>query len=314
MSDPTPDPETVSPRFERWAARLFAVLIFVTGLAAVVVLANSGDTPPGAILLGLGTWPLGVTVLLAAMWGLGASRPWARPLALGVLWILVFAGVVQFIASLSSGIKFPLEAIAAAFVLRTAGDSPRRLLMTARDQRIAVALTGLFLVSTAWPLVSSVALRPGASPFAVGSDALDVTVAIDCSGATGEDGIRATITWRWGDRDLFPGSTDGLFVGWSTIQDLEAPYYDQEASSWPPGVWPGLGSPAAMLIQPMENGWQGQSTTFGIDVARAGQGDGEVVVVLRPNSEGSHGSVTVNAAYAHLDRWVRDSDGAGCGW
>lgn len=258
--------------------------------------------------------PFGVGVLLAAIWGLGASRPWARPLALVLLWILVFAGVVQFITSLSSGIKFPLEAIAAALVLRTAGDSPRRLLMTPRDQRIAVALGGLFLVSTAWPLVSSAALRPGASPFAVGSDALAVTVAIDCSGATGEDGIRATITWAWRERDLFPGSTDGLFVGWVSDEHLIAPSYDQEASSGPPGVWPGLGSPAAALIEPMQASWQGDSTTFGIDVTRAGQSDGEVVVVLRPSSEGSHGSVTVHAAYAHLDRWVRDSDGAGCGW
>lgn len=314
MIDPPPDPQTISTKFERWAARLFAVLIVVIGLATVVVLANTGDVPLGAILLVLVPMPFGVAVLLAAIWGLGASRPWARPLAHGVLWILVASGAIRFIASLSTGVNFPIEAILAAAVLGTAGEAPRRALFAARDQGIAVALTGLFLVSTAWPLVSSVALRPGASPFAVGSDGLDVAVAVDCSGASGEDGIRATITWTWRDRDVFPGSTDGLFVGWSTDQDLEAPFYDQEASSWPPGVWPGLGSPAATLIQPMESGWQGQSTTFGIDVARAGQGNGEVIVVLRPNSEGSHGSVTVNAAYAHLDRWVRDSDGVGCGW
>lgn len=314
MSDPASADAIYPGRFERWASRLFAVLIVVTGFATVlVVLANSGATPPGALLLALGTWPFGVAVLLAAIWGLGESRPWARPLALGVLWILVVAGVVQFIAKLSTGIHFPLEAIAAAFVLRTAGDPPPRPVMTARDQRVALALTGLFLVSTAWPLVSSAALRPGASPFAVGPEALDISVAVDCRGATGEDGIRATIMWAWQERDLFPGSTDGLFVGWVSEEHLLAPYHDQEASSGLPGVWPGLGSPAAALIQPVQASWQGDSTTFGIDVARAGQVDGEVVVVLRPSSD-DHGSVTVSAAYAHLDRWVRDSDGVACSW
>ena len=307
------DMPPVPGRFERWAARLFAALLVLIGFALVVGLANSGDVPLGAVVLALAATPLGVAALLGAIWGLGELRPWSRPLALGMLWILVAGGVVQIVTKLPA-IHVPLEAIAAVFVLRTAADGPRRQPMTGRDQRIAATLTGLFLLSTAWPLVSAAALRPGASPFAVGPEALNISVAVDCRGATGETGILATVRWAWREKDLLPGSTDGLFVGWSANLDQEPPSYDQEASVLPIGVWPGSGSPATALIQPLEGSWQGQSTTFGIDVARAGQTDGQIIVVLRPVSGHPHGSVVMRATYVHLDRWLRDTDGRGCSW
>ena len=313
MSDATVDMPPVPGRFERWAARLFAALLVLIGLALVVGLANRGDVPLGAVVLALAATPLGVAALLGAIWGLGELRPWSRPLALGMLWILVAGGVVQIVMKLPT-IHFPLEAIAAVFVLRTAADGRRSPPLTGRDRRLVATLTGLFLISTAWPLVSTAALRPGASPFAVGREALNLSVALDCRDATGETGILATVRWTWRERDLLPGSTDGLFVGWRARIDEEAPSYDQEASVLPIGVWPGSGSPATSLIQPLEGSWDAQSTTFGIDVARAGQTDAEVIVVLRPSSGHPHGSVVVSATYVHLDRWLRDADARGCSW
>ena len=303
IGDAAQDPGRLPARFDRWAARLFAVLLVVVGLAALAALVGSADLPPGAIALALVGVPVGVAVLLAAIWGLGEMRPWARPLAHGILWILVIAGVVQFVAALGTGLRIPLEAIAAAFVLRTAREAPRRAGLTAHDQRIALGLTALFLASTAWPAASAAALQSGASPFAVSPEALDLSVAIDCSGAATEDGIRATITWAWRDRDIWPGSTDGLFVGWTSSAGDEAPHIDLEASTLPLGVWAGGGSPASTLIQPLQLGWSGGSATnmtFGIDVGTLGQNDGEIEIVLRPSS-GQHGGV--GAGYAHLDRW-----------
>ena len=313
MSDPPLGMPPAAGRFERWAARLFGALLVLIGFALVIGLANRGDVPLGAVVLALAATPLGVVALLGAIWGLGESRSWSRPLALAMLWILIAGGVVQIVMKLPT-IHFPLEAIAAVFVLRTAADARQSQPLTGRDRRIAFALTGLFLLSTAWPLVSSAALRPGASQFAVGPDALNLSVSADCSDASGSAGVLATVRWKWRDRDLLPGSTDGLFVGWRANIDEEAPSYDQEASVLPIGVWPGSGSPATSLIQPLEGSWDGQSTTFGIDVARAGQADGEVIVVLRPLSGHPHGSVVISATYVHLDRWERDAEGRACSW
>ncbi len=311
--EPPIDMPSAPGRFERWAARLFGALLVLIGFAVVIGLANSGDVPLGAVVLALAATPLGVAALLAAIWGLGELHPWSRPLALGMLCILVAGGVVQIVMKLPT-IHFPLEAIAAVFVLRTAADGQGSQPLTGRDRRIAVALSGLFLLSTAWPLVSSAALRPGASPFAVGPEALKLSVAVDCRDATGEAGILATVRWTWRDRDLLPGSTDGLFLAWTASVDEETPSYDQDASILPVGLWPGSGSPASALIQPLEGAWAGRSTTFGMDVARAGQTDAEVIVVLRPSSGRPHGSVVVRATYVHLDRWQRDAEDRACSW
>lgn len=316
IGDASQDPDQIPAKFERWAARLFAVLVGVVSVATFAALIGGRDLPPGAIALALVGVPVGVAVLLTAIWGLGEMRPWARPLAHGILWILVIAGVAQFVAALGTGLHIPLEAIAAAFVLRTAREAPRRAGLTSRDQWIALGLTALFLGSTVWPVASDAALQSGVSPFAVGPEAMDLSVAIDCGGAATEDGIRVTITWAWRDRDIWPGSTDGLFVGWTSDIGDEVPYFDQGASTWPAGVRPGEGSPASTLIQPLRVGWFGgfaANTGFGIDVRSVGQIDGQIEVVLRPSAD-QHGNVMISAAYAHLDRWLLESDGVGCSW
>ncbi len=301
--------------FERWAARLFAVLLVVIVAATLVTLAGDGDLPPGARLVALGSVPIDAAVLLIAMNGLAGARPWARPLALAILWILVLAGIVRFVAALGTGLFFPLEAIAAAFVLRTAGSGGRRPRTTGRDRWIVVPLASLYLLASFWPVVTTALLRPGASPFAVSAEAIDLDVAIDCSDATGAAGVRVTIGWAWREQDLLPGSTDGLLLNWGPAGDGEAPYYDHEASVGPPGVWDGLGSPATTLRQPIEQSMRyGRTTTFGIDVAGHGQADGQLDIVLRPGGSRPHGSVQVLAIYAHLDRWARYSDPASCAW
>lgn len=304
------------PKFERWASGLFAVLLVVIVLAALAALVASGDLPPGERLLILGGVPIAAAILLIAIGGLAGTRPWARPLALALLWTLVLAGIVRFIAALGTSLVIPLEAIAAALVLRMAEGGKIVPRPAGRDRWIVVSLAGLYLIATLWPAASAALLRPGASIFAVGPDALDLSVTVDCSDATGDEGIRVEIEWTWRERDVMPGSTDGLLVQWAPAGDGEAPYYDQTASAGPPGVWDGLGSPAAALIQPIAQSMPyGRTTTFGIDVAGHGQFDGKLAIVLRPSDSRPHGSVQVLALYAHLDRWTLYSENPeSCAW
>ena len=107
MSESTRDIPFIPGKFERWASRLFAALLVLIGLALVLGLLNRGDAPLGAVVLALLATPLGVVALLTSIWGLGEGRPWARPLALGMLWILVAGGVVQIVTKLPA-IHVPL--------------------------------------------------------------------------------------------------------------------------------------------------------------------------------------------------------------
>jgi hypothetical protein len=312
LNDPKPGVPTA---FDRWAARLFAVLLTLIVIVVFVALVAGGDLPPGARLLAIGGAPIGAIVLLLVMLGLHDGKPWARPTAVALLIILVVAGVVQFVAELGTTLWIPLEAIAAALVLRLPRNIPSTTETTTRDRRLVPILAGLYLLATAWPLVTSAALRAGASPFAVGPEALDLRVAVDCTDAAAAREVRATVTWTWQASDVLPGSTDGLLVAWAPSGDAEGPYYDQEASTWPDSVWPGGGSPAMTLIQPLEQSMgYGRSTTFGIDVARSGQLDGTVHLVLHASDSTRHGTVEVGAIYAHLDRWTTSAVAQSCGW
>ncbi len=300
--------------FEDWAATLFLALTVVIVLVGLASVAAPTDLPPGARLLAVAGLPFGTVALVVAVVGLRAARPWARQAAVVLLVALVISGAVRFVASLQAGVMIPLEAIVAALVLRLPRD-PERIRLAARDRWLVGSLAALYLMASIWPAVANAALRPGASPFAVPEDALDLSLALDCGEATGVRGIVATVTWTWRERDLLPGSTDGLLVQWFPTADIPVPNFDFEASSWSDAAWPGMGSPAATLIEPLEYaGPAGQSATFGIDVAGHGQVDGTVVVVLRPSDVQPHGSLQLDAAYAHLDRWVRAAPALTCSW
>jgi hypothetical protein len=300
--------------FEDWAALLFLALTVLGVLVGLAMVAGPVELPPGARLVALAGLPFGTVALVVAAVGLRAARRWAHPASVALLAVLVISGAVRFVASLQTGITIPIEAIAAALVLRLPRD-PERVRLAARDRWLVGSLAALYLMASIWPAVTDAALRPGASPFAVAEDALDLSLALDCGEATGDRRIRATVTWMWRERDLFPGSTDGLVLRWFPTTEIPAPYYDFGASSWPDAAWPGMGSPAATLIEPLLYGGPvGRSTTFGIDVAGHGQVDGTVVAILRPSDAQPHGSLRLDAAYAHLDRWVRASPALSCSW
>lgn len=141
----------------------------------------------------------------------------------------------------------------------------------------------------------------------MGRDAVELTVTLDCAPPDGPGAI-ATVRWHWRDGEFLAGATDGLVVTWTGEVT-----WDPAATSWSPpyAIWEGGGSPSAALIDRIDG--ERPTLTFGIDVARTGLMDGSVTVRLLPTAVGSpRPPVTIDAAYAHLDRWLVRSDPVSC--
>lgn len=299
--------EDLGQRFDRRAALLLVVLLIV-GVAAVVIINLATSDPPLVVRI---VASLGVVILaipyLATIRGLGAGKPWARAVAAILLGLIVLGGLAEIFAALGrGGLTIPFAAIAAIAIL--GGARGAEITIPEVTRPTAAILVVIALVGTAWPLIAGQILRPGGSILAVDEGALDLGVDVDC-GATAEDGsprAAVTVSWRWRERDLVPGSTDGVLVDWSAPDDgviLES------TGTLPDGVWEGSGSPAANLTARYADG---TSWEYGIDVERVGQIDGQFGLVLVPSVASQRIAVTVLARYAHLDRWITSSSAETC--
>lgn len=115
--------------------------------------------------------------------------------------------------------------------------------------------------------------------------------------------------WSWQRGEVLSPPVDGLVVMWSASGAFVA---DQVTMSHP-AVWSGIGEPAAALIQPLTQ--DVPSREFGIDVAKAGLIDGNIELTFVPNDPtATSGSLMVWAAYAHSDRWLKESETITCAW
>jgi hypothetical protein len=203
-------------RFGRWASIVFGafvVLDLVVGLIAI----GAGDQPVGARLLAVSGLILGGAGLTAAIIALTRQRPWANAVAVAGLVLIVVSGVVDLLANLSTRVTIPIAAIAAVVVLRQR--PPGAWSWAALRAAAPAAIVAALVVSTFWSQVTAAALEVGASPFAVPANALTVTVEGDCSSSLSNGEIVATVRWAWRERDILPGSTDGLFVRWSLMPE-----------------------------------------------------------------------------------------------
>ncbi len=320
-NDPTADPLA---RFRRRGRILFTFLAFWSVvIGGVVITAGGVDRPGLSVLVAAIGLVIGVAVAWALVVGLNAGRPWADRATVIVCGILVAAGVIRSLIRLSDGaIDIPLDAIGAALVLAVRPSA----LPVARpgDGRRIGLVVAATLVSAFWPLVGDAVASGrllGAAP-----DGVSVQVTVDCSAIAADPAapIVARASWTWTDGELLSGSTDGFVVWWSATTDADPPEANAETSGGvivdgevemapADAVWSGSGSPAAALTDPFE--MEGNARTFGIDVARSGLVDGHVVLPLRPLArEARHGSVRVQAGYAHLDRWLKESDPVDCDW
>ena len=143
--------------FRRWAMVVFG-LIVVLVVIGTLVLVSAGATSRLTVLEIAGLW-LGAGLVgasaLALLIGLDRRRAWAYEATVACCWILVVAAVLRVLIDLThSTVTIPLEGIAAGLVLsRRPSPLPT---MAPEERRVAVAVTVLFLVSEAWPLLTSV--------------------------------------------------------------------------------------------------------------------------------------------------------------
>ena len=158
-------------------------LIVVLVVIGTLVLVSAGATSRLTVLEIAGLW-LGVGLVgasaLALLVGLDRRRAWAYEATVACCWILVVAAVLRVLIDLThSTVTIPLEGIAAGLVLsRRPSPLPT---MAPEERRVAVAVTVLFLVSEAWPLLTSVGAfgrplsDPRATPRGFGRPASEMT-------------------------------------------------------------------------------------------------------------------------------------------
>jgi hypothetical protein len=326
MTDPlATDAPATDPlaTFRRWATTLFTLLVLLIVVGALLIWAGTERLPTSQILVALTGLVLAVVALLTLLVGLDRRRGWAIPAAIAICWILVAAAVIRVLADLQRGaITIPLEGIAAALVLTRL--PAHRPAVAPRDRRVAIVLTLVFVASEAWPLVSGAG---GVGRlFGAPAEALTLTTEIACGDlrdVTG-DGVAdrvfdTTVTWAWSQGEFLAGGDDGMFVhivgnGESTEGALWEPVIiSDDLDTQGPGIWRGMASPSAGLLQT----WvPGSTMEVGIDVGARGLTDGSVSATLATNSNPppEHGSVQVWAEYAHLDRWRSSSEPASCTW
>jgi hypothetical protein len=139
-------------RFPRRGSTVLYVIAAVFAFGIFVALAGSRGSTVGVIVaVGLA---LNAAYLVWIANNLAARRPWARPVAIVVLWALVVFGVIDlFLALVQGRINVPIGAILAAYALLAPGGPI--VFPTDREERARAQqalLVGLVLLVAPWVL------------------------------------------------------------------------------------------------------------------------------------------------------------------
>jgi hypothetical protein len=315
LDEPTPAPapapelpptDPLEP-YRRWATTLFTILVLVGIVGTVAVL---GAMPSQVVFWVLvASVVLFIATLLVVIAALHRRESWAVHAIAPICYVIVATAVLRVVVALSDGmITIPLEGIGALMVLTR--DHRAELLPPLADQgrwRVLLAV-GAIAVVQVLPQVTGPIVDGG--PFGLQAESLDLQIAMDCT-AVGDPGVGVPVraTWSWGRDELFPPAVDGLVVQWAPSGAFVA----DGGTMSDPAIWSGAGAPAAALIQPLTQ--DVPSREFGIDVAMAGLIDGSVELRLHPSDPtATSGSLSVSAAYAHGDRWLKTSETTACAW
>jgi hypothetical protein len=311
-------------RFRRRGRRLFTFLAFFSVIVgSIAIVLGATQHPLRSVIVAAIGVVIVLLVAVALVFGLAEGRAWADRATVLVCWIFLVAGVLRVVLRLTMGtVEIPLDAIGAALVLAV---RPSTFAPSLRgDGRRIGLVAAASLVAAVAPLISDGVASGrilGANP-----DQVAVVVTVDCTGIAADPTAPVVVraSWTWTGSELLAGGEDGFVVAWNAARidhqsdgdSLGTMFEDVEAEvASPDAVWRGSGTPASVLTEPIEAGSDGNARSFGIDVARAGLVDGHVAMWLRPRSpDARHGSIEVSAYYAHLDRWLTESDQAVCQW
>lgn len=300
-------------------ARVLFGLLLVVAVVAGLTAVGAGDVPATVRVMLSAAVVLWVVASIALLSGLDRGQAWSMSATIWVCVGLVIFGVLRFFSGLAEGVMtIPLEAVGALIVLASRSPTETLPSLDAAGRRTRAFVVGAFVVSWAGSLF---AVLPPGDVGGVDPDALEVAVTLDCAGSleTGQGPrVGVQVDWGWIQDEAISPTNDGLVVRWSgpgTTDDPTAPgmvISDAVTTQPADAVWPGNASPAAALMTPIAA--QGPSADFGIrmDPRLAG---GYVAFPLEPaEGDRAHGTVTVWAAYAHGDRWLKKSDAATCTW
>ena len=332
-------PAMVWARFDRWAGALLMVFALIAlGVSILVISATEEPFIVAAILVaGLAA----AVIHLLAVFGLSSGEPWARPVAVMLLWLAILVGLVQTALALAGGgIFVPLGAIGAAFVLRM---RPRDRSPWPDDQGRSVAIVlAVFLFSWVLPPGVSYLMQPGHSPLSASPDALGLTASLDCDGAAEQPNrIGVTARWTWKQAEVAPHGSDALVFRWR----MHDPDLGEQISPWrfrladAPGT--GFRSSDQGSLYPSREGAtgsfrlgsDGSSGDMVLELTQQADGDGARVepvmididsqhlqddrflIVLAPDgSTPRHATFIGDVGYIHAGRWIVWSDTATCSW
>lgn len=305
-------------RFVGRSGALFGLLLVLIVIGGVVTI-TAGEVSTGVRMTLVSGVVLGLAWCTALLLGLAARRPWAISAAILVCVGLVVVGVVRALVDLAAGrITIPLEAIIAAVVLSARPPMGDRPALSGGERRIAGAVISIFVVSSIWPFLAASGALSGIAGIGVAdSDALAIAISLDCptGAATATPSVRVQVDWGWVQSELVTPGVDGLVVRWAAtdIDGNEIDLYWSEVDMGPtPAVFTGSSWPAAARTGPVAI--EGPSLEFSIhmDPRLAG---GLASLALAPSEAGAdHGVITVWAAYAHGDQWLKETGSSSCRW
>ncbi|MEO5704210.1 MAG: hypothetical protein ABIR64_04355 [Candidatus Limnocylindrales bacterium] len=292
---PLPPPPGRGPSREYRAAVAFMI---GGGAILVVALLLSGSflqtTPPIRGLIALVGVILGVLAMLGTAYGLSSGRRWAVAVATPMLVLLVLAGAIETIFALTrSTIHIPIGALLAIWALRAPLRTPVDGSGAGRAWGAVGALAfGAMLISTAWPVVSSLALQSG-GPFIVGKESLHPTLELSCPGTPGAAPVAVSVAydWRWSRAEPWAAGNDTITLAAYIDREFESAGYNLDMTTHgSAGIW----QSNVMIMEP-------QGFVFGIDLEQAGFEPGSVGFGLISSGEGPspHGFIDVQATYLH---------------
>jgi hypothetical protein len=280
----------------------------------------SGSIPSTAVFVVLlASVLLGAVTLLAVAADLRDRAPWAVHAIAPICYVVLVAGVFRVLVALSDDtITVPLEVIGSLMVLSRAHPPEHLPAIGDRERRRARLAVGVLVIAQLLAYAPGVIANPG--PLGAQRDALDLRVAIDCTGIGAPDReILVHVDWSWNQAELITPREDALLVQWGAGPEevLEpggaAFFADQATTSDPATIWAGSAGVSAGLIAPMQV--DRPSRDFVIEVGTAGLVGGSVEFVVRPvDPTDPPGAIEVWAYYAHGDRWLHRSETAACSW
>ena len=314
-----PDADSLEGR-----ASLAFKVVAVVDVAGMVLALIRGSIPASTLLgvaFNVAAGTIAVAYLLFAR-GLDQRRPWATVAVRPMLLVLGIAGAYAVVAAASGGrLRIPFELVLAGWALVAPRDTQSLPIDGGGVQRNGARGAALVAVATAMALEMAFGhlVFGWGGVLDVRREDLVASLEVDCGPP--DSGLPATVTitydWHWVRTAPLPNEVDTIVLGWSGDDPGGHPLYSIKEIHQADAIRPG-GS--GVLTQPMADAARAESRAsyrWGVDLDARGYEPGSVglVLALTPREvQPESGTLTVPAAYVHLDVWRKDAETVTCSW